>query len=73
MKTASALVVTGLALLSLSAPPAQASQTTTYTYDARGRLVKVERTGNPNSNARTEYRHDRAHNRTRVTTTGAPR
>lgn len=60
------------ALFGIAAAPATANQTT-YTYDARGRLVKVERTSGANNGARTDYQHDRANNRTRVTTTGAPR
>ena len=54
-----------------SAVPASASETVTYTYDARGRLVKVERSGTVNDDAKTEYEHDEAHNRKRVKTTGA--
>jgi RHS Repeat len=52
--------------------PAQAGDTVTYRYDAKGRLVKVERTGTVNNGATTNYEHDRAHNRKRVVTTGAP-
>lgn len=50
---------------------AVASETVTYTYDAKGRLVKVERTGGSNNSAKTEYEHDRADNRKRVKTTGS--
>jgi YD repeat-containing protein len=50
---------------------ALATETITYTYDARGRLVKVERVGTVNNNEKTEYEHDRANNRKRVKTTGA--
>lgn len=61
-------------LLALSigmAPPLMATETITYTYDAQGRLVKVDRTGTVNNGASTEYTHDKADNRTKVKTTGA--
>ncbi len=50
---------------------ASASETVTYTYDAKGRLVKVERSGSVNTGANTEYEHDKADNRKRTKTTGA--
>src|SRR5207253_8427338 len=55
------------ALLCVAAPVA-GSETITYTYDALGRLVKVERTGAVNSRANACYTHDPANNRTNVTT-----
>ncbi len=48
-----------------------ASETVTYSYDAKGRLVKVERQGTENNGATTDYEHDDADNRTRAKTTGA--
>jgi hypothetical protein len=51
---------------------AYAAETITYTYDAKGRLVKVERSGGVNSGVKTEYTHDKANNRTNVTVTGSP-
>lgn len=48
------------------AAAAMASETITYTYDARGRLVKVERTGSVNNNVKAEYKYDKADNRTNV-------
>lgn len=61
----------GLAGLGLAgaAIAAFASETITYTYDARGRLVKVVRTGTVNNNVKAEYKYDRADNRTNVTVT----
>ena len=50
-----------------------AAETVTYTYDAKGRLVTVVRSGGPNNTATTTYQHDKADNRKNVTTTGAPR
>lgn len=51
--------------------PASASETITYTYDAQGRLTKVERTGSVNNGVTTQYSHDKADNRTNVTVTGS--
>ena len=56
----------------LFANAASATETVSYTYDAKGRLVKVERTGTVNNNITTTYTHDKADNRTNVKTTGAP-
>ena len=49
-----------------------ATETITYTYDAKGRLVKVVRTGTVNNNVTVDYEHDKADNRTRVKTTNSP-
>ena len=54
---AASLVVTAAAV---------ASETITYTYDARGRLIKVVRSGTVNNNVSTTYSYDRADNRTNV-------
>jgi hypothetical protein len=57
----------GLTALALASTTAViASETITYTYDARGRLVKVERTGNVNNNVSAEYKYDKGDNRTNV-------
>jgi YD repeat-containing protein len=45
---------------------AWASETITYTYDARGRLVKVERAGTVNNGVKAEYKYDKGDNRTNV-------
>lgn len=52
--------------------PAQAAETVTYVYDARGRLVQVIRTGTVNNGVTTTYQVDKADNRTNKTTTGSP-
>lgn len=52
--------------------PAHAAETITYAYDAKGRLVKVERSGSVNNGVKTDYEHDKADNRKKVKTTGAP-
>jgi hypothetical protein len=49
-----------------------AAETINYTYDARGRLKQVARSGSVNNGVATAYQFDRAHNRTRKTITGAP-
>lgn len=45
-----------------------ASETITYTYDSRGRLVKVERSGTVNDKVAVNYSYDKADNRTLVNT-----
>ena len=57
--------------MALISSAAHATETQTYRYDVRGRLIKVERTGTVNNNVTTEYTHDRADNRTRLKTTGS--
>ena len=51
---------------------ASASETITYTYDAKGRLVLVQRTGTVNNNVVANYTIDRADNRKNLKVTGAP-
>lgn len=59
--------LTGLAFAILvMASAVMASETVTYTYDARGRLVKVERKGSVNNNVNAEYKYDKGDNRTNV-------
>lgn len=48
------------------------TETVTYTYDAKGRLVKVERAGTVNNGVKSEYEHDKADNRKKVIVTGSP-
>jgi outer membrane lipoprotein SlyB len=67
--------ITALALalaLAGAAPAAMSAETITYSYDAKGRLVKVVRTGTVNNNVTVDYQHDKADNRTRLTTTNSP-
>jgi hypothetical protein len=49
-----------------AAAAAIASETITYTYDARGRLVRVVRSGSVNNNVTANYSYDKADNRTNV-------
>lgn len=64
----------GLAAASVVAIPALAlaGETITYSYDAKGRLVKVEHKGDVNDGVKVEYKHDKADNRTKVKVTGSP-
>lgn len=52
--------------------PAAAAETISHSYDARGRLVRVVRTGTVNNGVTTVYTIDRADNRANVTTTNSP-
>ncbi len=55
-----------------SATVADAAETITYKYDAKGRLIEVKRTGTVNNNVTTTYSHDKADNGKNLTTTGSP-
>jgi YD repeat-containing protein len=59
------------ALFLLAAAPAAATETITYSYDARGRLVQVARTGTVNNGVVTTHQYDKADNRVVKTTTGS--
>lgn len=48
-----------------------AAESITYTYDSRGRLVRVAHAGTVNNGAQTEYSHDKATNRIKVKIIGA--
>ena len=61
-------LVVALAALTIAAA-AVASETITYTYDARGRLTKVQRSGTVNNNVSANYTYDKADNRTNVNVT----
>ena len=63
------IVVAGLAVGLLCGSAASATETITYTYDARGRLIRVVHTGTVNNNNQACYKYDKADNRTNVTTT----
>lgn len=53
----------------LGASAAQANETVSYRYDARGRLIEVVRPNDSGQKVRTCYAYDNADNRTNVTTT----
>lgn len=68
------LAKASVALISISLCGASyATETTAYTYDAKGRLVRVVKSGGPDSGTTTTYDQDKADNRKRVATTGALR
>jgi len=50
---------------------ASVSETINYSYDAKGRLVKVQRSGNVNNGVNASYTYDKADNRTNVTVNGS--
>lgn len=54
------------AVLAAQPTPVDASETRTYTYDARGRLVAAVSTGSVNNNRSTTYCLDKADNRAQV-------
>jgi len=60
----------GIALFATSS--ALASETVTYTYDAKGRLIKVEHSGTANNGLKAEYALDKANNRKNIKVTGSP-
>lgn len=66
----SIIFVTALVLLTVQ--NAHAAESITYSYDAKGRLVKVVHAGTVNNGVQTTYSHDRTDNRTQVKTVGAP-
>ena len=63
------LTLAALAVSLLCVSAASATETITYTYDARGRLIKVVHTGNVNNNNQVCYKYDKADNRTNVKAT----
>lgn len=64
------LLVTGG--LITAATVAAASETITYTYDGKGRVILVTHTGTVNSNVVANYTFDAADNRKNIKVTGAP-
>lgn len=51
---------------------ASASETITYSYDAKGRLILVQHAGTVNNNVIANYTYDAADNRKNLKVTGAP-
>lgn len=64
------LLITGVVIT--AAVAASASETITYTYDAKGRLIAVKHTGAVNNNVIANYTFDAADNRKNIKVTGAP-
>jgi len=65
-------IVLGITTLSATAAAPPMNETVNYSYDALGRLVKVENSGTVNNNVISNYAYDKAGNRTNVKVTGAP-
>jgi hypothetical protein len=65
-------IIIGLAATATVVSAAWASETITYNYDARGRVVNVSHSGTVNANVSGNYSYDRADNRTNKNVTGAP-
>ena len=57
MKRGIWVTLAGLAVAASAAAAAWATETISYTYDSRGRLVKVERSGTVNNNVKAEYKY----------------
>jgi hypothetical protein len=70
MRSIALLLASASALVPVSM--AQAAETISYKYDARGRLIEVKRTGSVNNNVQTNYTHDKANNRKLVVTVNSP-
>lgn len=51
---------------------ASATETIKYSYDAYGRVTKVERTGTVNNGVKVEYIHDKVDNRAQSKTPASP-
>lgn len=74
MNRKSAFLLSAAAGAMFAAADARASDTTTYRYDALGRLIAVTTSGGPNNGQNVGTCYDRAGNRTTYTvnTTGTP-
>jgi hypothetical protein len=68
MPRAASFGIAALALVLLGST-VSATETITHTYDARGRLIKIVRTGTVNNNNQVCYKLDKAGNRTNVKST----
>lgn len=61
-----------VALLSSASTAAIATETITYKYDAKGRVVEVKRSGTVNNSVQANYTYDKADNRTNVKVINSP-
>ena len=69
MRISQNIIAAAIAMIPITA---HAAETITYTYDAKGRLVKVVRSGTVNNGVTNEYVHDKADNRKNVKITNSP-
>jgi hypothetical protein len=74
MRRAIAIMVVGVlvSVTFVGLGAASATENVKYVYDARGRLIRVERTGTVNNGVNTDYEYDKANNRRRVRVQGSP-
>jgi Spy/CpxP family protein refolding chaperone len=72
MRARNTILMAGAALAAAAAAAALASETLSYSYDARGRLVRVDHSGSVNNGAVANYSYDKADNRTLKNVSGAP-
>lgn len=68
-RIAELLIIGGLIA---AAGVASATETVTYSYDAKGRLILVQHSGTVNNNVIANYTYDAADNRKNLKVTGAP-
>ena len=71
VRVKTALIVAAASLVAV-AGIASATETITYTYDAKGRLILVTHSGTVNNNVVANYTFDHADNRKNIQVTGAP-
>jgi len=72
LTTALTVCAGSMALAAMAPGLAGASETVNYSYDAKGRLIQVARSGTVNNNVVANYSFDKADNRTNVNMSGAP-
>lgn len=60
-----------LMAFSISGFSVKAAETSTYKYDALGRLIETKTTDGPNNNTNTNVEYDKASNRTNYRVTGS--
>lgn len=72
MRKSEMILIAGAGLAAAAAAASVASETLTYGYDARGRLVRVDHAGSVNNGAIANYSYDKADNRTLKNVSGAP-
>lgn len=64
------LAISFATLVILTPISVNSAETITYTYDAKGRVIKIVRAGTINNGRIKQYTHDKANNRKTVRSTG---
>lgn len=72
MRRKSLVLAVTMGVAAGAASGARSTETITYRYDARGRLISVVHAGSVNDGVAASYAHDKADNRVSKTVTGAP-